>query len=322
MTRIITAKNVNHAIVDGIWWLRITGQREQSRNGEVLVAPSPVITEYGLPEQRVLFLPERDANPIFHMVESFWMLAGKNDVSPLLNFNKRMLEYAEPDGRIHGAYGFRWLNQWHDQLLIIIDLLKNDRDSRQAVLQMWHTELDLGVVKNDKPCNTHVYFDCREGRLNMTVCCRSNDMLWGAYGANAVHFSVLQEVVASGVGLPIGVYRQFSNNFHVYPDTDVFKKLWNSPPLAPYDPYEEGCRTIPLVGEGEDWLDFMWDCERLFGRGSPNFRTYFMTEVGYPLIQEYLNRKSLFKYDVEGIPDCDWKRAFVEWAQRRDNERE
>ena len=33
-------------------------------------------------------------------------------------------------------------------------------------------------------------------KLCMTVCNRSNDMLWGAYGANVVHMSMLQEFVA------------------------------------------------------------------------------------------------------------------------------
>jgi thymidylate synthase len=54
--------------------------------------------------------------------------------------------------------------------------------------------------------------------LDLTVLCRSNDVVWGAYGANAVHFSVLQEYLAGRIGVDVGVMYQFSNNYHGYVD--------------------------------------------------------------------------------------------------------
>src|SRR5690606_27170488 len=36
------------------------------------------------------------------------------------------------------------------------------------------------------------------------------------FGANAVHFSILQEYMAAHIGVPMGVYRQVSNNLHLY----------------------------------------------------------------------------------------------------------
>ena len=50
----------------------------------------------------------------------------------------------------------------------------------------------------------------------MTVCNRSNDMIWGAYGANAVHMSILMEYVAVAVNAPMGSYYQISDSFHIY----------------------------------------------------------------------------------------------------------
>ena len=44
----------------------------------------------------------------------------------------------------------------------------------------------------------------KNGRLQMTVHCRSNDIIWGTYGANAVHFSILQEYVAARIGVDLG----------------------------------------------------------------------------------------------------------------------
>ena len=64
---------------------------------------------------------------------------------------------------------------------------------------MWDAKQDLSHRNESKdlPCNTHVYFSIREGFLDMTVCNRSNDLIWGCCGANAVHMSFLQEYVAT-----------------------------------------------------------------------------------------------------------------------------
>jgi hypothetical protein len=312
--KLIYAKNVNEAIVEGIWWLRVAGSHEKSRNGEVLVSDGPVITEYACPEERVLFLPERDANPIFHLVEALWMLAGREDVASLLPYNARMAEYAESDGYIHGAYGARWLQG--DQIWEIVTMLKLDPGSRRAVLQMWDYRRDLATEARDLPCNTHAYFDCRQGVLNMTVCCRSNDMLWGAYGANAVHFSILQEVIARAVGVPIGRYRQMSNNFHVYVDNDVTKRLWYSPPMGFEDPYAKAVKALPLITDSEVATDFVLDCENFF-EGATEFHTRFMSDVAYPLAAAYLSRKNTGHWNIDDVPACDWKQAFIEWTERR-----
>jgi hypothetical protein len=50
----------------------------------------------------------------------------------------------------------------------------------------------------------------------MTVFNRSNDLIWGALGANVVHFSMLQEYMACCLGVEVGMYHQVSNNMHVY----------------------------------------------------------------------------------------------------------
>ena len=121
------------------------------------------------------------------------------------------------DGKVfNAAYGHRWRKHFGtDQLLDVINLLKQDISTRQAVIQMWDVE-DLVKDTCDKACNTQLIFDTRNNKLNMTVFNRSNDVWWGAYGANAVHFSFLQEVIARAIDYPLGEYRQVSNNFHLY----------------------------------------------------------------------------------------------------------
>lgn len=317
----LRARNVNHAFKDAWWRLRTEGVREDSRNGPVMVAPGPVLTEYTHPTERVLFNPTRDANGVFHLMESIWMLAGENDVRWLTQFSKNIATYAEDNHEVHGAYGHRWRRHFGvDQIDRIVRLLKKDPNSRQAVLQMWEPMGDLLGQWKDRPCNTAVYFDCRGGVLNMTVTCRSNDILWGAYGANAVHFSVLQEVVAAGVGVPVGVYRQFSNNWHAYLQNEQVQHFLNNPPCEVHDAYEQGqCVAFPLIQPWETHVDFITDCEAFVHDGH-KYRTAFMQLVAAPLRYAYLARKAGQPWRPDTIADCDWKLAFQQWTERRMND--
>jgi len=300
MTFAFTTNNVNSAFVEGFWHLKTAGKHEDTRNGEALVAPGPVVTEYLFPQQRVMFNPIRDANPVFHLMESIWMLAGGKNVEWLLPFNSQFGRYAEDNGDVHGAYGFRWRSHFgFDQIQSAVELLSTNPDTRQVVITMWDPDSDLGVKKRDIPCNTQIYVDRRGDRLNMTVMARSNDALWGVYGANVVHMSVLQEVLAAGVNVPIGAYRQFSNNFHAYVEAPNVGRFLDNPSLGNDNRYEDrgvwgstAVTIMPLVGEGEAYGMFLSDCESFVMDHTGPFNTRFMNEIAAPLRQMYHQRKT------------------------------
>lgn len=312
----IFVDNVNQALVEGFWHLKLAGHVETSRNGNVIVSPGPVLTEYRKPWQRVLFNPVRDANPTFHLMEAVWMLAGRCDLAFLEPFNSRFGQFAEEDGIVWGAYGHRWRNCFsRDQIYGIIDMLRTDPDSRRAVMQMWHTDLDLGADKRDIPCNTHIYFDCRGNVLNMTVCCRSNDILWGAYGANAVHMSVLQELIAAGVGIPMGVYRQFSNNYHAYLGAPNVERFLDAGTDS-FNRYQTNAAIcLPLLGVGERFEESLEDAQTLC-EGEDTFKTRFFQVIAEPLAYAYLKRSK--DKSLRLNTNYDWHMAYNEWADRRD----
>lgn len=319
-THVISAINVNHALPAALWWIRASGVVESSRNGPVLVAPGPVITEYSTPSERVLFSPRRDANAVFHLMESLWMLAGESELSFVTQFNSRMDTYGE-NGIQWGAYGRRWRSYFgKDQLKMVIKELTDNPNSRRAVIGMWDPSLDLSHAGPDIPCNTHCYFDLRSRdfrpALNMTVCCRSNDLLWGAYGANAVHFSILQEVIAHELKVKIGVYRQMSNNFHIYTDLPMAKDLLETPPYDLHDYYGSKAFAQPLLAQDESLDMLTLDCKILI-RGGRNFCTKFMREVAGPLRGAYLARKAGAEFKCPD-GDVDWFVAFREWVARRE----
>jgi len=355
---IINVRNVNDALRVGVAYMKNEGTLDKSRNGDVLVAPGPVVTIYKQPCQRVLFNPVRDANPYFHLMESLWMLAGRNDVEFVKYYASRMDEFSDDGKTLNGAYGFRWRQAFDfDQLPIIIDELKTNPKSRRCVLQMWdaapayddiHSESSdlIQAISGGKdvPCNTHAYFDTVGGKLNMTVCCRSNDVIWGAYGANAVHFSFLLEYVARSTSLPIGEYRQFSNNYHIYVDRpDVVKllqadeayyKAFQTQPDIYRDEYEHSVTSYPIMENGEQGR-FDADLAMFFRlwRASPNnhiqaphFQEPFFKQIVIPLHEAYQRYKRGDLYGAERaaalIEATDWKLACTQWLERRIAKRE
>lgn len=362
------ARTVSEALHNGLHAIRVHGVAKPSRVGDVLVMPSPVMTVYKEPTNRVLFSAMRDANPFFHVMETLWMLAGRNDLPWLVRFNKRFSAYSDDGGATQpGAYGYRWRNYFgHDQLMDAILELRQNPDSRRVVLAMWdggarqtwspdfalhgRYEEQYGdsyaaqLGSADVPCNTHVYFDTTDGRLNMTVCCRSNDIIWGAYGANAVHFSFLLEFMAAATGIPMGVYRQFSNNFHLYTNVVPMEQLM---PLAreveasdrylmkesahslTKIPVQPPIRKVPLMTvDLEDWFEnlraFMVATEvdsEEFLPSSVLFEEPFFASVAAPMFVAHAHyRKKEYDHALDAaatIKADDWRLACTEWLQRR-----
>lgn len=216
--RVLEARNVHEALPLAMSMIAREGILRDSRNGQVLMHPHPVTTVYYEPRERVVFWPARDANPAFHLYESLWMLAGRNDLKPLLRYVKTFWKFSDDGATLYGAYGWRWRRAYDDdQLEVIARRLMDNPDDRRCVLSMWDGSYDLDRDTKDLPCNLTVNFQINTaGALDMTVFNRSNDIVLGAYGANAVHFSMLQEYMALWIGVPVGIYRQVSCNWHAY----------------------------------------------------------------------------------------------------------
>ena len=312
----ITSKNVPNAYKDVMELIHIVGALEESRNGPVITIQEPFTLKITEPTERVLFNPARDANPFFHVMEAIWMLAGRDDVEFLLPYNKRYIDYAEPSGKVWGAYGIRWRYQFAlDQIAEAIDLLGENPETRQVVIGMWHPYYDLGAQTKDRPCNTHIYFRSVAGRLNMTLCNRSNDVVWGMLGANAVHMTMLHELVARGCGIPMGDYYVITNNAHVYPEmprySEIMSDLWHH---DAYGPEVGGVEPYPLLAYNEDWSDFLHDAE-LFCEGKHSrLKTKWFDGVALPMQRAWESRAQA---DLDSIEAMDWRLACIDWVNRR-----
>ena len=347
--KVINARNVNDALEKGIDLFQDPTEYvvKDSRNGIVCEAHTPETTVYKKPWERVCLIKERDANPFFHFIEGLWMLDGRSDLEPLTYFVKSMADFSDDGKTLWGAYGWRWKSYFHkDQLAILIGMLKQNPYERRAVLQMWDPKDDLAracnkkIERKDVPCNTNIYFKIRDGKLCMTVCNRSNDMLWGAYGANVVHMSMLQEYMAHNIGVPMGDYTQISDSFHIY-QNDV----WDRVKHMELDIYTyrdkknhydliDGYEPVPLVNETEsfsrelrfffDYFDsFRYDSKQIIRRADDiEWNNNIFPDVAMPMLKAFYYHKErdyLNSYrEVQKIKSLDWMEACFEWIRKRD----
>ena len=316
---VIRGNSVNDLFIDGLWRLKVSGHREDSRNGPVIALDTPATSIYTFPADRVLFNVRRDANPFFHLMESLWMLAGRKDVAFLEHYNKNMRSFSDDGESFNGAYGHRW-REWflRDQIVEAIKMLKHSHQTRRVVIGMWDPAYDLGHPSADIPCNTHIYFRSNFTGLEMTVCCRSNDAVWGAYGANAVHFSILHEFIARAVEQRQGKMYQISNNLHIY------EHHWDllDTPVKDYCPYDLRTDLVqPLFTHSHQWPLFLEDCEVMEVGLYPNYHTKFFSEVVRPAMRSYAAFRA---GDINAalsattqMPMCDWRIAMESWLIRR-----
>lgn len=322
----IPVRNVNEALAEGIQFLKDCGEETPCRGGrQTLEASQPVCTTYTNPDQRVLFCPERDANPFLHLFESLWMLAGRRDLKFLEKLTSNFKQYSDDGINMQGSYGHRWRVAFaRDQIEWIIWLFKKDPLTRRAVLSMWNPFQDPEIIdSSDIPCNTHVYFLLRNNVLDMTVCNRSNDILFGAYGANVVHMSLLMEYIANKLGAEMGLYHQMSNSYHVYKDGPG-GEIWNRLTKLKYDDlninhYDKGIEPIPLGAAVPEWDE---DLKRFFNivdiglvnMGKSDFNTNWFRNTIVPMWMAFNSRDP---NHLEHCESLDWAHAGREWLDRR-----
>ena len=131
----------------------------------------------------------------------------------VIGIGPQFANYVENNGFFHGAYGPRTRGQYD----AMIDRLKADPDSRQAVVTIWNPQWDLVDSKKDYPCTILHQFRIRDNKLNMSVYMRSNDVWLGA-AYDFFQFTRVQIAMASVLGIEPGTYAHHVGSLHLYED--------------------------------------------------------------------------------------------------------
>ena len=144
-------------------------------------------------------------------VEACQLLSGTSFPDLVIAIGPQFKNYTEDNGVFHGAYGPRTNGQYD----AIIERLNADPDTRQAVVTIWNPQYDLQPQKRDYPCTVLHQFRIRDGKLNMSVYMRSNDVWLGA-AYDFFQFTRVQLAMASVLQIPVGTYTHHVGSLHIY----------------------------------------------------------------------------------------------------------
>lgn len=211
MAHLIHIQDNLHGYRDIISYLMKHGIEQDSRNGKtveledlVITVQNPTITAAN--EVRPYYSPE------IGLVEGLQLVSGVSDSALTAQIQPNFRNYMEDDtGKFWGAYGPRVVNQ----LPIIIERLRDDPDTRQAVITLWDPEFDAHGGKKDHPCTSLFNFRIRDGKLNMSTFMRSNDAIHG-WPFDLIQFSMLMQSMAHELGVGVGTYSHHVGSFHIY----------------------------------------------------------------------------------------------------------
>ncbi len=226
----------SEVLKEGVW--RDTPGFQAENSNRCLEFPYPVTIELKNPTARGVVIPERKWNKVLPFAESLWLGMGLNDLDVLPGKYVKNLYNFSDDGKFwRGGYGprireYNGLKKQYkissksyvksqkvvDQLSYIIDLLKKDRNTRQALITIHDPIKDssLSLKTKDQPCTRSIHFMIVQGALNCYVTMRSNDLLFGFSAVNVFNFTLMQEYVARMLGVPVGRYYHIAHNLHVY----------------------------------------------------------------------------------------------------------
>lgn len=223
-TNPFTFRNVTEALPVLCRHVMEMGDELGSRNGRVKEL-SPVQITLTHPWEREVLTAYRRASVAAQIAETMWVLAGRSDVEWLSHYLPRAKDFSDDGKTWRGGYGpriRRWDSMYRstggqpiDQLAEVINILREDPSSRRAVINLFDPSTDFADSK-DIPCNNWLHFLSRSGKLNLHVAIRSNDLMWGWSGINAFEWSVLQEIVASCLGIQVGTLTFSISSLHIY----------------------------------------------------------------------------------------------------------
>lgn len=192
------------------------------------------------------------------VAEQVWFLMGTRQESEMLgDYTHIWSSFAQPNGIVAAAYGYRWRHHFHrDQIEELVQLLERDSSSRHGVVMAWDPSSDglaSGIQRKNIPCPIAFVVNIIGGRLHMHNIVRSNDVMLGL-PHDVAGYCLLQHILAQRLHVKPGKYTHSISHAHIYDShfdaaQELTHRLPNHAPIAlslPLNAYERA-----LAGDRE-----------------------------------------------------------------------
>lgn len=204
----------------------------------------------------------RKPNLAIGAAEALQLIGGFSDPEMMASITKNFERFFD-GGVLSGAYGPRI----RTQLEHVVERLKQDPDTRQAIAVIWDPLHDgIGSVPRDLPCTLVLHFVIRDGKLSLCTTMRSNDVWWGV-GYDFFQFTQLQLSVARILKVKAGPYYHHATSLHMYErDFPAAEELHQPESRSAPDPRPRGLKASS-VAELQENARRIWNLESVIGEG-------------------------------------------------------
>lgn len=258
-------ENLNCSVIGLSKLLLEKGVRRSTRGFDCIEYQQPLLIKIKNSYDNVITIPERKWAKTLPFAESLWIASGTNHLGLVEKYAPGINQYSDDQKFMRAAYGTRLRSysgiatdykldkpfkksivgyiKTVDQLRFVIESLKRDMNSRQALITIHDVvkddfdEHDNLKVTKDTPCCRTIQFLINDGKLDCILTIRSNDVHFGFSAVNVFNFTWMQHYVANILGVEVGSYFHFVANLHYYSDKqELTEKLAN---LNPSDYHSE-----------------------------------------------------------------------------------
>jgi thymidylate synthase len=162
--------------------------------------------------------------------ELLWFLKGDTNIGYLQENGVKIWDaWADEKGNLGPVYGHQWRN-WNsdgiDQIVDVINTIKNNPDSRRMIVSAWNPSVlpDTSVsfsenVSNNKaalpPCHAFFQFYVANGKLSCQLYQRSADIFLGV-PFNIASYALLVMMMAQVCDLEYGEFIHTFGDAHIY----------------------------------------------------------------------------------------------------------
>jgi len=176
------------------------------------------------PTNRVPAVDGRNPPTAFCIVEFLWYCSQRTDLNPLEVYAPNISSYYWGERDVSGsAYGRQIFemktraSQWDN----IIQLLTVDPGSKRAFMGVYNAETvdALTPDNHDVACTTGFQVLVRDGALHWVTSMRANDAYRG-FVSDVFSFTMLHELLASTIGIPVGHYLHRPTSLHTFPEDE------------------------------------------------------------------------------------------------------
>lgn len=183
---------------------------------------------------------DRPLSMKYALAELEWYWTGNNSCEAIGKHAKKWLSISDDGKTSNSAYGYILFKKYHkNQLEEVIDVLRKDRTSRRAVLNISDPAIDRLHTK-DMQCTVALQFFIRNNRLHTTVYMRSNDVYYGL-PYDYIFFVSITQYIAKRLNVELGEYVHHAASLHLYDSTKLktATELCTIDPEPFYDMYEQ-----------------------------------------------------------------------------------